>query len=201
MINRKGTIGLTIVMLVFCLLMSVSMSYHKTIQTESLIQNNTNYSERAMDAAFSGVNYAMALIQAKKSVFNGDQIQISKTESDKKYISKWISLSQKVGNYYDSDRASGTEDIPPYRFIVSCHKDSYTIVADTFYIKSYGEYFQYEGEEVIATYTAQIIAECLLNVSKKTISLKRYRKMQPQNPDNAGDNFYKFDTVKGFNEP
>ena len=67
--NRRGSIGITIVMLVFCLLMSVSMSYQKTIQTETIIQNNVNYSDRAMDAAFSGVNYAMAVIQSNKKVF------------------------------------------------------------------------------------------------------------------------------------
>ena len=50
--------------------MSVSMSYHKTIQTESMIQNNINYSDRAVDAAFSGVNYAMAVIQSNKKVFS-----------------------------------------------------------------------------------------------------------------------------------
>ncbi len=218
--NRKGSIGITIVMLVFCLLMSVSMSYHKTIQTEKIIQNNTNYSDRAIDAAFSGVNYAMALIQTKKSVFNGDKIEILKPAPIQGYESKWISLSSEVGIYYDSNRKEDKQKIPPYRFIVSCAANSYMqklsdpsnpsslTIPDKFYIKSYGEYYEYEydnendKEEMIATYSAQIIAECILDVNRKTISLKRYRRMQPQNPDTdtitTDPGFYKFN---GYNEP
>ena len=132
------------VMLVFGLLMAVAMSYHKTLQTETMVQNNSSYSDRAMDAAFSGVNYAMALIQAEKSVFFGTNVYLvdkndSSSESGAKKIPMdWISLNQKFDNYFDEERSSGTgtntstdtdvenendkRRIPPYRFIVSCPK-------------------------------------------------------------------------------
>ena len=74
--KKKGSIGITVIMLVFCLLMSVAMSYHKTIQTETMVKKQGDYSERAMDAAFSGVNYAMSLIQADKRVFSGTKIYL-----------------------------------------------------------------------------------------------------------------------------
>ena len=191
--NKKGSIGITIVMLVFCMLMAVSMSYHKTIQTENIIKNNVNYSDRAMDAAFSGVNYAMAVIQSEKAVFYKDPQTPTKVllikESDiksepntKQLASKWITLATttKFSNYYDENRPDEKKHLPPYRFKVACNKDSYSSDNKKILIKSYGEYLKYDDETVIATYSAQIMAECQINDVTRTISLKKYRKMQPQ---------------------
>lgn len=206
--NKKGTIGITIVMLVFCMLMAVSMSYHKTLQTERIIKNNVNYSDRAMDAAFSGVNYAMALIQSNKSVFSENSptnITISNNpKSSSNYKSEWISLatSSKFSNYYDEDRKiEGNpieyEKIPPYRFKVSCMAESYSSPRGKILIKSYGEYLKYDQNTVTATYSAQIMAECEINTVTRTISLKRYRKMPPQinfdeNGNETNTDFYSF---------
>lgn len=191
--NKKGTIGITIVMLVFCMLMAVSMSYHKTLQTERIIKNNVNYSDRAMDAAFSGVNYAMAVIQANKNVFSSDlskpnnEVWFVKTVSSEgptRIVSKWISLASnlKFNNYYDEDRKDDQKYLPPYRFKVSCTTDSYLEEEGkkSVLIKSFGEYLKYDEDKVIATYSAQIMAECDINTVTRTLSLKRYRKMQPQ---------------------
>ena len=192
--NKKGTIALTIVMLVFCLLMSVAMSYHKSVQTETIINNNTNYSDRAIDAAFSGVNYAMAIIQAKKSVFGDIAVTFSKDDDGgNNFKSRWISLSDDLEGFYDMNRKTSEQKIPPYRFIVSCAASSYDFDKGIFYIKSYGEYLQYDENDVTATYSAQIIAECYINKKNKTINLKKYKKTQTQNPD-KGNSFYTFVT-------
>lgn len=197
-INKKGTIGITVVMLVFCLLMSVAMSYHKTIQTETLIKNQSDYSDRALDAAFSGVNYAMALLQSDKRVFSGEKIYLiseNSPENSETIRMDWINLSQDFDNYFDENRVN--PKLPPYRFIVSCPsnatlnykvEDSKTII----YIKSIGEYIRYEeneagtGEEEIGRYRAQIIAKCLINSNTRTIILKSYKKGNLQKLDASG---------------
>ena len=92
--KKRGSIAITIVMMVFCFLMAVSMSYQKTIQTEFKIRNSSNYSERAVDAAFSGLNYAMAALQAKKNIFNYNaKVEIKNDDDGTTNIkSKWINF-------------------------------------------------------------------------------------------------------------
>lgn len=194
--NKKGSIGITIVMLVFCLLMSVSMSYHKTIQTETIIQNNVNYSDRAVDAAFSGINYAMAAIQSEKKVFNTTSpMQVlflpSEPSTDGIFIKKksqWINLAStaKFDNYLDEDRKTENQNHPPYRFKVACDGNSYYENNGQKFvlIKSYGEYIKYDKDNnIVNTYAAQLMADCVIEPTTKTIKLKRYRRMQLQNPD------------------
>ena len=197
--KKKGSIGITVIMLVFCLLMSVAMSYHKTIQTETMVKKQGDYSERAMDAAFSGVNYAMSLIQADKRVFSGTKIYLvdkdNTTTDDKFKKMDWINLSQTFDNYFDDNRLN--QKLPPYRFIVSCPQDStlnYKVEDSKTYIfiKSIGEYIKYEenedgsGEEEIGKYRAQIIAKCLINDNTRTIILKKYKKVSLQHIDSTG---------------
>ena len=192
--KKKGTIGITMVMLVFCLLMAVSTAYHKTLQTESIIKNNTDYSDRAMDGAFSGVNYAMAEIQSYKKVFSAGHVYFSNSavESQSEDLTKssnWISLSSSstFEIYYDDDRKNpenpdSKEKLPPYRFRVACMPNSYFEENGIKHIliKSFGNYFKYEGNTVTATYSAQIMAECIVEKNTKTLRLKRYRRMKPQ---------------------
>ena len=214
--NKRGSIGITIVMLVFCLLMSVSMSYHKTIQTESLIQNNINYSDRAVDAAFSGVNYAMAVIQSDKNVFSNElvvfinendsnSVSVSNGMTHKDYISKWINLASTATftSYLDDDRKEDQQkQHPPYRFRISCYPYSYISKPDGkkyVLIKSYGEYIKYdENDNIVASYSAQLMAECLIATPTKTIRLNRYRRMHPQDTEDSNTffSFHNYDLDK-----
>ena len=212
--NKRGSIGITIVMLVFCLLMSVSMSYHKTIQTEMLIQNNSNYADRAVDAAFSGINYAMAVIQSNKIVFQNPPknvyftttLDTKQAEGDKKIISQWVNLASTATFtfYLDDDRGTDQEkQHPPYRFKIACIQKSYFTKADSknyVLIKSYGEYIKYdENNNIVGSYSAQLMAECSIATPTKTIRLNRYRKMPLQNADTAFFSFTKTtDTDDGF---
>ena len=216
--KKKGSIGITIVMMVFCLLMAVSMSYHKTLQTENTIKNHSNYSDRAMDAAFSGVNYAMSLIQSDKKVFTQSGYKFFLKSKDdgagtgnheeKMY---WITPSQEFENYFDEDRKEANKKKPPYRFILSCKQstdnknynpdplDSTKIII---YIKSIGEYTKYEkdesgDEEKANSYYAQILAKCIINTKSKTIILNKYKKVYLQKNDDSDypeDSFFALGT-------
>lgn len=193
--TNRGSIGITIVMLVFGFLMSVSMAYHKSVQTETLIQNISDQSDRAMDAAFSGVNYAMALLQSHKEIFKSDQNKVlicNSDTSDEKYTSNWIIATDAYKLYLDEDRESTKKTYPPYRFKVACNTNSYFKDSEgqKVLIKSYGEYIKYEGTTIVASYGAQIMAECLISKTTRTIKLERYRRMQVQvENDNS---FYSF---------
>lgn len=207
--NKRGSIGITIVMLVFCLLMSVSMSYHKTIQTESMVQNNINYSDRAVDAAFSGVNYAMAVIQSNKKVFktttNTSPVKVLfvkavKAESASfinsvQNVSSWINLASTATftTYLDDDRNTDQQkQHPPYRFKIACPDNSYSSDYSKVYIKSYGEYIKYDdNDNIVSSYSAQLMAECILDSNTKTVKLNRYRRMQTQNTEDE-NSFFKF---------
>ena len=204
--KKRGSIAITIVMLVFCLLMSVSMSYHKTIQTETMVQNSVNFSDRAVDAAFSGINYAMAVIQSNKKVFRTTtnptptKVMFVKSEDSTipnsiQYISSWINLATTATftTYLDDDRQNDQlKQHPPYRFKIACASDSYLSDHSKVYIKSCGEYLKYDDQNnTVSSYTAQLMAECILDSNTKTIRLNKYRKMPPQDIDNA-DTFFSF---------
>ncbi|MBQ2592653.1 MAG: hypothetical protein II567_05155, partial [Candidatus Riflebacteria bacterium] len=192
------------------LLMSVSMSYHKTIQTESMIQNNINYSDRAVDAAFSGINYAMAVIQSNKKVFSPTKNYVvaftpdsdSSNESGTNIESKWISLASTATftSYLDDDRGSDQQkQHPPYRFKISCQALSYNPTHTLFTLKSYGEYIKYdENNNIVASYSAQLLAECVIDKNTKTIRLNRYKRMQLQDPNQSNSGFYDSVSVNNY---
>ena len=206
-INRRGSIGITIVMLVFCLLMSVSMSNHKTIQTESIVQNNINYSDRAVDAAFSGINYAMAVIQSKKKIFTSNSSNnyrvvfdynddLPEDENGIRYHSQWINLASTATftSFLDDDRGSDQQkQHPPYRFKIACQPTNYNFEdpVNKVILKSYGEYIKYdENNNIVASYSAQLLAECVIDKNTKTIRLNRYKRMQLQDPNQSNSGFY-----------
>lgn len=182
--KKSGSIGITIVMLVFAFMMSVSMAYHKQIQTETTIRKQVDYSDRAVDAAFSGINYAIATIQSNKNVFKDKYITFknvaegTQTTSDIINISQpeWMCLDKNLtfSNYYDERN----DNKPPYRFIVGCTEDSYDNDKNTILIKSIGEYIQYSEEDKIASFTAELIAECIKDKQAKTIRINRYKKIE-----------------------
>lgn len=161
--HKKGSLGITVVMLVFCLMMSFAVSYHKMIQTEALIHTKSSNSDRALDAAFSGISYAIAVIQTDKGTFT-DRAKVLN------FPDRWTCLDKnmKFTNYYDEKG-----QIPPYRFKVNATQKS----KDCVFIKSLGEYIEYSGDIIMASYTAQLIAECVPNKLTKTIKLKRYKRI------------------------
>jgi len=67
--NKKprGMAGTIMVILILGLLVSISTAYIKMVQTETQVQGMIDNSDRALDAAFSGVNMTIAILQSQKS--------------------------------------------------------------------------------------------------------------------------------------
>jgi len=209
--QKHGQAGIIMIMLIFGLLMTVSTAYMKMVQTETEVQGMVDHSDRAMDAAFSGINYAIAIAQSNKSMFTNSvdavasrtyitsfansnwspvQIPSGVTWNNAKVRtlvasvpSDWIFLNETLENYLiDSQTAS-----PPYFFRVTSYPaTSTTSVATTavMLIKSQGRYYQYSDANktsIISTFSAQLIAECKVIFTRKILQLSRYRYMPFQN--------------------
>ncbi len=202
--TTRGMAGTIMVLLIFGLLMSVSTAYMKMVQTEIEVQTMVDHTDRAVDAAFSGINYAIAVAQTNKSMFensvaacasrtyitsfsnsNWSEIQMpSGTSWNNTKVktlvasvpSDWLFLNKQLTNYLVDDQSAS----PPYHFRVTSYPaTSATAVADPskFIIKSQGRFLTYDSTKtyVLATFTAQIIAECKINFARKVVQLSRYR--------------------------
>lgn len=216
--QKRGQAGIIMIMLIFGLLMTVSTAYMKIVQTEVEVQGMVDHSDRAADAAFSGINYAIALAQKNRSMFDDSidavasrtyiasftgsdwtpiQIPSGVTWNNAKVRtlvasvpSDWVFLNEKLENYLiDSQTAS-----PPYFFRVTSYPATSTSnVATTalLLIKSQGRYFNYSDKnksEIIGTFSAQLIAECKVVFKRKILQLNRYRYM----PFQKDSDFFKY---------
>ncbi len=193
--------GTIMVLLIFGLLMSVSTAYMKMVQTEIEVQTMVDNTDRAVDAAFSGINYAITVAQTNRSMFdntvaavasrtyviasitsvsNWTSINAAWTTSKVGQVasipSDWLFLNKQLTNYLIDDTTAS----PPYHFRVTSYPAaSSTATADPtkFIIKSQGRFLTYDSTKtyVLATFTAQLIAECKINFSRKVVQLSRYR--------------------------
>lgn len=188
--HNRGSIALTVVMLVFGLLMSISMAYHKMIQTEQMIQDISDEHDRAMDAAFSGINYGMSVIQNTKEVFSrGATVSFVKNNltalttgvDDIRINSEWINLDKRL-NFVTYTDKSGT--YPPYRFRLGNNSTSDCYESDAtgsiVTMKCIGEYIEYNGDysDIVASYSVGIIAKCKIERLTKTVKLLKYKKFE-----------------------
>lgn len=216
--QKTGQAGIIMIMLIFGLLMTVSTAYMKMVQTEVEVQSMVDNSDRAMDAAFSGINYAIALAQKNRSMFDNSIPAVASRTYVTSFAnstwspieipsgtiwnnarvktlvasvpSDWIFLNQTLDNYFiDSQTAS-----PPYFFRVTSYPaTSTTNVATTaiLLIKSQGRYYNYSDSNkttIIGTYSAQLIAECKVIFNRKILQLNRYRYM----PFQKDADFFKY---------
>ncbi len=212
--EKNGQAGIIMIMLIFGLLMTVSTAYMKMVQTEVEVQGMVDNSDRAMDAAFSGISYAIAIAQSNKSMFiNRVEAVASRTYiiasttslSDltslnaawtKTKVNKvasvpadWLFLNETLDLYKINEQAAS----PPYFFrVTSFPAASTTAVADPekYVIKSQGRFLHYSDDKatVLATFSAQLIAECKIMFNRKIVQLYRYRYM----PFQKGNDFFKY---------
>jgi hypothetical protein len=216
-LQKTGQAGIIMIMLIFGLLMTVSTAYMKMVQTEIEVQGMIDQSDRAMDAAFSGINYAIAIAQKNRSMFDdsitavASRTYVTSTSSSWSPIqipsgitwdntrvktlvasvpSDWIFLNETLDNYIlDSQPAS-----PPYFFRVTSYPaTSTTNVATTgvLLVKSQGRYYNYSDKDkttIIGTFTTQLIAECKVIFKRKIVQLNRYRYM----PFQSDSDFFKY---------
>lgn len=211
--GKKAMAGTMTIILILGLLMTVSVSYLKVMDVEGLVQEMSDYSDRAEDAAFSGVSYAMAVAQSSREVFKGKTANqkwpyilnptiIADTYSEtynginiaslsNKIESQWIYLNETMKVVDDEEVTT-----PPYRFRVITYpyfKDG-GYDESKYMVKAQGNYLVYETGtmDVVATHSAQLLAELSIDASKKQMFLKKYRRMPYQNDTD----FYKYDTIK-----
>jgi hypothetical protein len=210
--KRRGMAGIVTVVLIMALLMSVSISYLKMMEVEGQVQEMSDSAERAADAAFAGVSYAMAIAQGTKDTFKGATYlekrpylvdDVSKTGDFKggKYDGgmQRNNLSMKVPSawlYLDENMALVDEDAtrPPYRFRAMsypCYTSPNNIDPNRYMVKAQGNYMYYEtgSDNVTATFTAQLVAELYVASASKRLYLKRYRAIPYQKEADFFKNF------------
>ncbi|MDD3001732.1 MAG: hypothetical protein PHF29_08250, partial [Candidatus Riflebacteria bacterium] len=199
--DKRAMAGIMTIILILGLLMTVSISYIKVMDVEGLVQEMSDYSDRAEDAAFSGVSYAMAVAQSSKDIFRGIKkikswpYMVEKAIVNDSYKfsayngipitdlvniieSQWIYLNEKMKVVDDEEVTT-----PPYRFRVITYPHytfSTTTYDDTKYmVKAQGNYLVYQAgtTDVVATHSAQLLAELTIDKSKRQIFLKKYRRM------------------------
>lgn len=205
--KRRGMAGIITVVLIMALLMSVSISYLKMMEVEGQVQEMSDSAERAADAAFAGVSYAMAIAQGTKDTFKGAG-----------YLDKRPYLVEPGGNaalagglaraalalpidsrwlYLDENMALVDEEEtrPPYRFRAMSYpclvNASTTIDSNRYMVKAQGNYMYYETgtDEVVGTFTAQIVAELFVASGSKRLYLRRYRPVPYQSDARFFKNF------------
>jgi len=200
-INDHGSAGTIIVVLIFSFLMTVSTAYIKMVQTEIEVQTMMDQSDRAMDAAFSGINYAISVAQTRKEMFenNADKARmriylVAPTTN----WSSALNLTFNTTNFPNAARAGMlylNEAMPlfnmnetatqAYAFklhsypgvnppggLANISPGSYTIKVQGFY-----RVFADNKTTVLATYSSQLIAQCEINFARKVVQLKRWRNM------------------------
>jgi len=212
--KKRGQAGIIMIMLIFGLLMTVSTAYMKMVQTEVEVQGMVDNSDRAMDAAFSGISYAIAIAQSNKSMFINDvnavasrTYIIASTTSLSDWTSlnaawtttkvnkvasvpaDWLFLNETLDLYKINEQAAS----PPYFFRVTSYPapSSSEIASPPVYlIKSQGRFLHYSDDKatVLATFSAQLIAECKIMFNRKIVQLYRYRYM----PFQKDDDFFKY---------
>ena len=208
----RGMAGTILVILIFGLLVSISTAYIKMVQTETQVQGMIDNSDRALDAAFSGVNMVIAILQSQKGKvpFENDPsiaksriyfirpshlstdwslINISNLDTASTFVnatsSDWFYLNENLDLFDYGETGSSTK---PYQFRVHSYPGTDaggTIVPASYTIKSQGRFLVYDSNRttVLATYTAQVIADCAIDFTRKVIQLKRWRYMPYE--DNA----------------
>lgn len=204
----QGMAGTILVIMVFGLMVSISTAYIKMVQTETQVQGLIDNSDRALDAAFSGVNFVMAVCQGQKLMFENDAtkakerryfirpshlstdwslLNVANLDTSSIYKnatdSDWFFLNDHLSLFDYGDTASSTK---PYQFRVVSYPSTDgagIILPASYIIKSQGRFLTYSSNIVTATFTSQIIAECEVNFTRKVIQLKRWRHMPVQASD------------------
>lgn len=184
------------VVMIFGFLMTISTAYLKMVQTEMEVQGMVDQSDRAMDAAFSGMSYAMAVAQTKSEMFLNDPLKAK----DRYYFigpstnwvaslgfpnlgifpnatsTDWLFLNESLMLFENTDTATQA-----YRFRVHSYPgviSAGNIAPGSYTIKVQGQYRAFEGTSVMSTFSAQLIAQCEILFNNKVIQLKRWRQMQ-----------------------
>ncbi len=197
--KNRGTAGTIMVVMVFGFLMTISTAYIKMVQTETEVQGMIDHTDRAMDAAFSGINYTMAVAQTKKEMFMDDVTEAKKrlyfigagttwttalgltfnlTNFPIATTTDWLFLNESLQLFEATDTATQA-----YRFRIHSYPGVSapgTIAPGSYTIKVQGQYRVFSGATVVSTFSTQLIAQCEIKFASKVVQLKRWRQMKYQ---------------------
>ena len=211
-LNNRGMLGIVIMVIILSLIMSAATSYMMIIQTESKSVSSIDYTDRAMDAAFSGVQYGMAISQLKKALFAPAQLkervymveyvganclddiwgQISDTD-DTHYpnllVSNWIYLNHDFAALNDDNNPTHK----PYFFKLAIYPKNISgaIATYSYYIKSQAKYLLYNQDwSVKRDYKFQMLALIKIDIKKRRQRLLKWKR---QNWQGTGATFFVHD--------
>jgi hypothetical protein len=198
--GKKGMAAMIVTIAILGLLMATSTAFVKIIQTELQVANSLDRTDRAMDAAFSGIQYGMGIVQVQDELFIDDAIEARKriymaeAVSDPAVTSLWGAISPTTAvsypNLVQSDWVYLNEDLTfmddddaaykPYLYRIAIYPKndgSNSIQTDGYYIKSQGKYLMYDDVgTVLMEYKFQMIAEIQINFLRKKQRLIRWKR-------------------------
>ncbi|MBI3039199.1 hypothetical protein HYY75_09155 [bacterium] len=190
----RGIAGLVVVILVLGFMMAISTSYVAMIRVETSGNDAMGNQDRARFAAFAGVSYVLAQLQATSSTFlNGPG-----SYTERVYFATGplafgpsfptIATSQYL--FLDSPLAAQEgETASASLFRVCSYYD--TATPSAYYVKSIGVFrdIDIDTGTIIATWQAQVLARLRVATPTKTISLESYIPMQLEPDDPTGPFF------------
>ncbi len=210
--NRKGTVAVAVAMVVLGILMLSSLAMTRMVQTEKIVQGSADWSDRALDAAFSGTQYVTSFAQTGPALFATtaakakERLYFTLTPSDVSALWGSISSSQKPAGgssnlvqsdwmyinqeltYLDEDLSDSKEDEYYFRAVSFPKNDGSNNIDPGYYmVKSQGKFRNKDGgSTVIKDFKCQIIAEVKITVTATIHHFKvnRWRRMDFQDDTN-----------------
>jgi hypothetical protein len=214
--NKKGNAGTIMIIMIFGFLVTVSTAYMELVQSETKVQSMMNHSDRALDSAFSGVQYAMAVAQSEQAMFKNNVSEVpnriyfassthatdwdpgaDNSTNPVDYPNVWDSdWFYYVGSFtYLSNMEIYNQTKKPYMFRVNTYAShSAALYPGEYIIKSQGKYIDYADANntiVRNEYKAQIIAKVKIDFTRKILKLAGWRQMKYQ----SDAEFYGHDDV------
>jgi hypothetical protein len=208
-------VGIIMTVLVLSFLAVVLYSGISLVTTEIKAQNASQYPDQARAAAMSGIQFYLGcLVIASDTTFATTATQrlhfLSESNRNNtavagQQVATWTGSlpSPKIfSNIATSSwmypitlnlSPSGALDIPSSTvFILKTyvHDDGGPNLASYVYVKSLGCYREIQGNEVVASYYAQLLARILIASAEQEVSLEKYRSMPVQYPSGPTSPFH-----------
>ncbi|NLI76285.1 MAG: hypothetical protein GX442_07580 [Candidatus Riflebacteria bacterium] len=212
--GREGMAGMIITILVLSFLVIVLTSGITLVRTELQAGKTAMYSEQARVAAMSGVQfYIGCLVNASATTFAADPRQrlhflasstLNVTGNANQQVATWSSpppnstyptIATSTWMFPDVPLLFSAEapDVPSSTLFILktfAHDDNGVELASYVYVKSLGCFREVQGDTVIASHYAQVLARILIKSGEQEVSLDRLRKMPVQIPTGTASPFH-----------
>jgi hypothetical protein len=198
--TRKGNAGTIMIIMIFGFLVTVSTAYMELVQSETKVQSMMNHSDKALDAAFSGVQYAMAVAQSEPSMFINDVNEIpnriyfasstpatawnpNSATNTTTFEPDWFYYVGSFTQLTSMELYNKTSKPYMFRVISYASHTASMLNPEEYIIKSQGKYIDYADDNntlVRNEYKAQIIALVKIDFDRKILKLTGWRQMKYQ---------------------